>query len=723
MRLSVALVVGLGIAGTAAWAQGAGNVAPLGAAATVAQRAAFYDGVARLRSAGDLEGLARQIAGQPAGETRLFQLEAIAERYLELDAKRAVRIAGDLMRADAPELVRRLYTRLGQADVNAALSALSDIEDPSEARLAANALVEALGGDSRALDLVSAALHGIDRDEFRASHLVRLAGTSPRDAFERALALRNPTLGSSTATSIMASWASTAPNDAIAALSQVDDPGLRASLRNVVSGSLRTADSIVAYLDSLPNDEYEQTLTNGLLARLAQLDAPTAAEFVDAMPDGPQRTQLAIQVAIAYAQQDPAGALAWARSATDVPDLPVAIVRGLAIADPLRAFDLALELDEPARMQGVFAAIGAGGNVDRYPALADRVARLPESQTKSAAVQSLLGSWASTPGNATVALEWALANANVVPPESFERLGYPLAQADPAAAARYLDRVPSEGRAGWLAAITVGYARNDPQAALAFIERYRGDAGFDRAVTALAPQLAVTDPAAAARLLGSVGERTSEGFGAEFQVARQWAERDPAAAAAWAIDLAPMQRNAIVGIVTATWAQTDRDGLRRWALSIQSGEKRDTALAAALRSFGAEPDPGLLNAFSDDRARQGAIMTVAMNTAMTDRDAARRLVQTYISEPRMRAQAEQMIETVPRRSLPSPAGSLGFGAPPGIVLRDSVSAGIPVNLPAYGVPVPLPAPALLAPNGAMIAAPAIQMPIGTSQPVIATEPD
>src|SRR5690606_1674908 len=123
-------------------------------------------------------------------------------------------------------------------------------------------------------------------------------------------------------------------------------------------------------------------------------------------------------------------------------------------------------------------------------------------------------------------------------------------------------------------------------------------------------------------------------------------------------------------------------------------------------------------------------MTVAMNAAMTDRDAARRLVQTYITEPRMRAQAEQMIETVPRRSMPPPAsgfslgappptGGFGFGVPPGIVLRD---VGIPVNLPANGVPLAAP-PVLLAPNGALIAAPAIQMPIGTSQTVIATEAD
>jgi hypothetical protein len=726
MRQWVAVVF-LGLAVGAVHAQRDGELAPLSGEATVAQRAAFYERVAGVRSTALLDELASQVAESPPDDLRRFQLDAIVERYLELDAAKAVRIAGDLMRADAHDLVRRIYVRLGRTDVNAALSALSEIEDPNEERVAADAIVEALGGNTRALDLVSAALHGVDRDEFRASNLLRLARTSPRDAFEIALGLRNPNLRISTARSIIAGWASTAPDDAIAALRNVDDPALRSSLRNVVSGSLHTAESIVAYLDSLPNAEHEEALANGLLARLAELDPKTATEFVNAMPQGAQRNQLAMQIGMAYAQQDPAGALAWASGpASDIPELPLAIVRGVALADPLRAFDLALALDEPARTQGVLSAVATGGNVGRYPALADRVLRLPDGQTRSTAVLSLLSSWAATPGNAAAALEWALANANAVPPESFERLGYQVAQADPATAARYLDRVPIAGRAGWLSAVTVSYAMNDPQAALSFIERYRGDAGFDRAVTALAPHLARTDPPAAARLLGSVSERTNEGLSAEFQVVQQWAQRDPAAAAAWAIDQPPMQRNALVGFATSAWAQTDRDGLRRWALSMPSGEKRDAALAAALRSFGTEPDAALLNAFSDDRARQGAMLTVVMNAAMTDRDAAHRLVQTYISEPRMRAQAEQMIETVPRGAMPSPAVGFGFGVPPGIVLRGSTTgaqAAGPITLPAPGVRFNGPPPALFAPNGTVVTVPAIQVPIGNSQTVIATEAD
>jgi len=284
------------------------------------------------------------------------------------------------------------------------------------------------------------------------------------------------------------------------------------------------------------------------------------------------------------------------------------------------------------------------------------------------------------PGKAVEALSWAVANAAAVPPEAFERLGHVIARADPVAAASYLDRVPSAGRASWLSAVTVSYAlKGDPQAALSFIERYRGDPDFDRAATALAPHLARTDPPAAVRLLGSVGTRSDGGFGAELQIAREWMQIDPAAAAAWAIELPPLQRNAVLGMVTTAWGMSDRDSVRRWALSMPAGDKRDAALAGAVRAFGAEPDAELMGAFSDDRARQAAMMSVVLTAATADRAAARRLLETYVSDPRMRAQGEQMIETMPRGPIS------GFSVPASMIRDPVTGVALPLGMAPPGV--------------------------------------
>ena len=200
-------------------------------------------------------------------------------------------------------------------------------------------------------------------------------------------------------------------------------------------------------------------------------------------------------------------------------------------------------------------------------------------------------------------------------------------------------RVPSGARAAWISAVAQGYATTDPQSAPAFLERFRGDPAYDPAALAVVQPLAASDPAAAARLLASVGARGTGGVRPEFAIARNWAQRDPAAAASWALDLPPMSRGLVLPIVAGAWALQDPDAVREWALRAPPGEKRDAALAAAVRSQGAAPpDLALLGAFSDDRARQAALMGTIVATAQTDPAAARRLLDAHITDPRMRGQ-------------------------------------------------------------------------------------
>jgi hypothetical protein len=734
-RWLVAVILGLAAEG--GYGQRGAELEPLGAEPTVAEKAAFYERVARVASPAVLDALASAVALEP-GEAQRFQLEAIVGRYVEIDAAGAVRLAGPLLGAGADDLVQRIYARLGERDVNAALEALSRTDNEVEERIAANALLEALGGDLRALELVGAALHGIDADAFRASAIARIGRASPREGFAAALQLLDPRARASTAASIMASWMESAPNEALEALSRVSDPAVRARLNDVALGVLRTADSIVAFLDTLDEAERRQALSNGVLGRLARIDPLAAADIVAGMAAGEDRRPLEMQVGMAFAQSDPAAALAWARRISPEDHrLAVQILRVVASDEPVRALDLADSLEEPARSQGIGAVVGVGGKDRPYRALADRVLRLPEDRTRVTAVDSLLNVWTMDPGNAPQAVEWALANANAVPPHSFQRLAYLLARTDPAAAERYFDRVPSAARAGWLGAVAASYAATDPQQALAFVERYRGDAGFDGAATMLAPLLARSDPAAAARLLGSVTERSSQGFGAEVQIAREWSQRDPAAAATWAVDLPPLQRNVIMQMVTSAWASADRDAVRRWALGLPAGEKRDVALAAAVRAYGAEPDPALMGAFSDDRARQAAIMGSVVNVAMTDRDAARRLLHAHVTDPRMRSQAEQVIETMPRATSPSPAVAF-----PGFMVRDPVTGelaapgsaslppgitpgmtpGMPPGMPPGGIsPGGPPTPFIVPPTGRVFA-PGPPMPGVPQEIIIQDEP-
>ena len=684
--------------------------------ATVAERAEFYQRIAREESTARLAQLAREAAASPQATVERTHIAVIIERYFELDPSGAVRFAGEL-RSTGADFTGQLYQRLARDDANAALAALSQVDDPGEAGTAAMAVFAGLGGDERGFELVAASLQGSARQKFRADALMRLAATAPRKAFEEALQLGNPESRNASATMIVGRWANDAPSEALAAVERVQDPALRSTLRGMVLRSWRDAESLAAYFKTLDPASQLAALSNGALQGVVQADPRRAAEIVTALPPGTERRNLLLQIGTTYAQRDADAAFAWAQSLdTPDPELIVAILRNVAFKDPVRAFDLAAAVAEPMRSQGYSVAIGVPiADAAKFSALANRVLRLEEDQTRTGLVVSLIDSWARRPGNIGPALDWMLANGTAVPAEAFERIGLMYAHSDPSAAAAYVDRVPNGARAAWISAVAVGYAATDPRSAAAYLERFRGDPAFDRAAVAMVQPLAQSDPAAAARLLASVGTRGADGVGPEFAIARNWAQRDPAAAAAWALDLPLLTRSVALSMVTGAWALQNPDAVRDWALRVPPGEKKDAALAAAMRSRGgAPPDAALLGAFSDDRARQAALMNTILATAQTDPGAARRLLDAHITEPRMRAQAEQMIDGFASGAVPRSTGGFGVptgvingpppfgpnGAPPGVVngpLGQSATIigpnGQPIMLrsPVSGLPVPMPA--------------------------------
>ena len=325
---------------------------------TVAERAEFYERIAREESTATLERLAREAAASPQGTAQREQLVVIVERYFELDPSAAVRFAGELRRSGAPDFVAMLYERLARDDANAALSSLSQVDDPDEAGLAATAVFRGLGGDERAFELVAASLHGPAAERFRADALLQLAATAPSKALEHALALPDPERRNTLATMIVSRWADVAPSEAMAAVQRVQDPALGSALRNAVLRSWRDPDSLAAYLESLDPESQRAALSSGALQRLVQAHPRRAAEIAAALPPGDERSSLLRQIGTSYAQTDAEAALVWAQS-LDPPDptLIGVVLRTVAFKDPVRAFDLAGSVADPVRSQAYGIAI------------------------------------------------------------------------------------------------------------------------------------------------------------------------------------------------------------------------------------------------------------------------------------------------------------------------------------------------------------------------------
>jgi hypothetical protein len=165
---------------------------------------------------------------------------------------------------------------------------------------------------------------------------------------------------------------------------------------------------------------------------------------------------------------------------------------------------------------------------------------------------------------------------------------------------------------------------------------------------------------------------------ATMTIAQQWARTDPPAAAAWTLGLpSGAARVGPLFTVSQVWASTDFGGARAWALRLPAGDDRDTALRGLVGSI---PDPmnldaALMGAFSTDEMRQRTVSGLAGQFARKDPQAARRLIEQYVTDPTMREAAERQIEfmlnrpALPRGPMPAdptaptPAGNPGMRAP------------------------------------------------------------
>jgi hypothetical protein len=258
-------------------------------------------------------------------------------------------------------------------------------------------------------------------------------------------------------------------------------------------------------------------------------------------------------------------------------------------------------------------------------------------------------------------MRWLLANAQSVSPNVFQNVGQQLAMRDPQNALTYSAQVPPAARERWIHGVALGYAQTDPHGAVGWLGQYRAEQWHGRVVSTVAMIVAQRDGAAAARL---VDELDSDDQGPQVRqlvlnVATNWANTDPTAAADWSIGRPTQQeREVAVQGVVGVWSGRDVDGARQWTLRLPQGALRDSALAPLLRATTLQgyggPDASLLNAFSSDQTRQRAVLQIVQGLAYDDAARARAIADTNLGDPGLRAQAERIIEAArngPRRPI------------------------------------------------------------------------
>ena len=663
----------------------AGSTAPPAGATPApmptAERLAVYAYVTESTEPEDLEFLIQRTAALSTSHRRAFELDALLLRLAELDPRRAVRFAR-MLRIETERLVP-LFQWWAERDAAAALQELRRLDNAAAVREIALALLDVLGDDERGVARIESVLSPAQVAAFRQDAAVRLAARDPFRALQRALALGDSTSRTEAVSRIAADWARRDPEAALALADTIEDGPLRRNYRTAVLStwaridpdaalahvranryagelmenlsvfmSLASADpdAVLDFADGLPADQ-RRVVQQFALRALAERDPYSAIAKLDAIPNKADRDQLLPMIAQAFAQRDPDGALDWVKSLQPTPpNVLMSVINGISAVDPGRAVDLVLEGElgtaQPSVVPMMLISSVLSGRQDsaRLEAVADRLLASNDINATSQ-IGTLMSVWSRNDPDA--ALEWLVRNAERAGPPAVAQVASQLAANDPVAAASAIDRLPPHLQGDWLQNVAAGYAQYDPEAAAAWILQHEGRPGFTEGLAAIAPALAQVDPRAAARMIDRLDGSLSS-FGAASVVASTWASSDPVAAADWALQLGDRSlRSAALNAVVSSWASQDPDGARRWVLSQPPGETRDQALQPLLPMTLArtgEVDRQLLDAFSSDPIRQSAVMSAALTLAGRDRDAARRLVDQHVTDPRVRQQTYTMID-------------------------------------------------------------------------------
>jgi hypothetical protein len=188
-----------------------------------------------------------------------------------------------------------------------------------------------------------------------------------------------------------------------------------------------------------------------------------------------------------------------------------------------------------------------------------------------------------------------------------------------------------------------------------FADSMRGQLEYVTALSAVLRAQARDDAVFAARRMLEVGESLIQD-GTAATIASHWASDDPVAAATWAYGLQrETHRASAIGAVASTWAGTDYTQAQSWVFGLEAGPVRDAGLASLLKASAANGSvaTGLLAYFSTDRAIQGGMANAVLQLRATgDPEEARRLLERYVTEPRLRQMTERLFESANGQQVP-----------------------------------------------------------------------
>ncbi len=618
-------------------------------------RFAAYRAAARIADGDTLASLLANAAASAPSLRRDIELDALLMRLAELDPEGAVRIALELTLDEA--FVAEAYRAWARQDLQAALRGLALPVDRQIRLAAAVVLFEMVDDDRSGFERVAAELPDdqAERAMLEVEWLAWLADRNPYAALREALLLPDVHVQSRAMPRIAASWVQADPHDALTQAQHLPDD-LRIAYLASVASQWSLLDP-VAYLDHLRTGGATGEMLFGIpfavaadpdaaLAMAEGISGPVAMQLrsavfqvlaergdplavvarIDAMGPSPARNDLLQVVAQTYARRDPDAALAWA--ATRATAVRMAVIAQVAESDPDRLpglIDTMLRSDTNSQASLVPLLTRMGRDPAHAPLVADQLLARNDRQSVSALRTVVTGWVQQDPGRA---MDWVAGNATDLQPALVDQLARSFAETDVAAAATYLDVIPMELRPSWLAGVAGAYARHDPEGAFSWLDRLRGQEGYDQALQQVIAESARTNPVGAAAIAGRTGASLQPATAST--IAGNWTREDPEAAARWALGVDDAgARQSAVGAVAMNWARRDLAAAVDWAVALPDDGLRERALSTLLFNSATSGNEVLAQAF--------------VRIADWSPDEARMLLDRHVNDARVRRQIEAEI--------------------------------------------------------------------------------
>lgn len=332
-------------------------------------------------------------------------------------------------------------------------------------------------------------------------------------------------------------------------------------------------------------------LRRRLLSRWVHADGTAAANYLRDIPELEERSTLIGCVLSEWAAIDPAAAVGW-----------------LAVT--------------PAAEWLHDASVSLGKALARQPrdAVHTFIAEIPDEATRIAVCEAIVDQW----GNV-----------------------------DPAAAAELVSRCNSgQMQSDLLGRVLSQWAQSDLPGAVRWLQQLSPGTAQDAALAHLRAIWSEVDPEGASRFAVGLSPPNEQFM---VTLADQWAQRDPKAAAAWALQLPDSSsKNRALIALAAAWALQDPSASLRFALGLPAGDVKQDAIISVVSAWAAK-SPALaadwVTSLPSDQHRAYAVETVFTSWIGIDPIAAvawlQRLPHGADRDAALNGSAGSMLDTYP----------------------------------------------------------------------------